>query len=48
MNNSISIVVGGGVVCIIVSIVVCSVWAGETLHDSVTSNIHKLANYLEK
>ncbi|KAA0043811.1 aluminum-activated malate transporter 8-like [Cucumis melo var. makuwa] len=37
----------GGAICIIISIVVCPVWAGETLHNSIISNINKLANYLE-
>lgn len=37
----------GGATCIIVSICVCPVWAGEDLHKLVASNIEKLANYLE-
>ena len=37
----------GGATCIIVSICVCPVWAGEELHKLVASNIEKLANYLE-
>lgn len=42
-----SSVLAGGAICIIICMVVCPVWAGETLHDAVTSNIDKLANYLE-
>lgn len=37
----------GGASCIIVSICVCPVWAGEDLHKLVASNIEKLASYLE-
>ncbi|KFK38536.1 hypothetical protein AALP_AA3G126700 [Arabis alpina] len=37
----------GGTICIIVSIFVCPVWAGEDLHKMIANNINKLANYLE-
>ncbi|KAK9985987.1 hypothetical protein SO802_030938 [Lithocarpus litseifolius] len=37
----------GGAICIIVSICVCPVWAGEDLHKLVASNIEKLASSLE-
>ncbi|EOA32513.1 hypothetical protein CARUB_v10015793mg [Capsella rubella] len=37
----------GGTVCILVSIFVCPVWAGEDLHKMVANNINKLANSLE-
>ncbi|XP_010464902.1 PREDICTED: aluminum-activated malate transporter 8 [Camelina sativa] len=37
----------GGTICILVSIFVCPVWAGEDLHKMIANNINKLANYLE-
>ncbi|KAL5742064.1 hypothetical protein ACOSP7_028796 [Xanthoceras sorbifolium] len=37
----------GGSICIIVSIFVCPVWAGQDLHKLVASNMEKLATYLE-
>ncbi|GLT37931.1 hypothetical protein SLA2020_122120 [Shorea laevis] len=37
----------GGATCIIISICIFPVWAGEDLHNSVASNLEKLANYLE-
>ncbi|CAK9322979.1 unnamed protein product [Citrullus colocynthis] len=46
-HQRLATILAGGAICIIISIVVCPVWAGETLHNSVISNINKLANYLE-
>ncbi|VVA97261.1 unnamed protein product [Arabis nemorensis] len=37
----------GGTICILVSIFICPVWAGEDLHKMIANNIDKLANYLE-
>jgi len=37
----------GGTICIIVSIFICPVWAGEDLHKMIANNINKLAKYLE-
>ncbi|KAJ4893390.1 Aluminum-activated malate transporter 8 [Raphanus sativus] len=37
----------GGTICILVSIFVFPVWAGEDLHKMVANNIFKLANSLE-
>ena len=37
----------GGTICILVSIFVFPVWAGEDLHKMVANNIIKLANSLE-
>lgn len=42
----ITILIGGGT-CIILSIFLCPVWAGEDLHNLIASNLDKLANYLE-
>jgi hypothetical protein len=42
-----STILVGGATCIIVSIFVCPVWAGEDLHELIASNLEKLANYLE-
>ncbi|ESQ48876.1 hypothetical protein EUTSA_v10022400mg [Eutrema salsugineum] len=43
----ISTILIGGTICILVSIFVCPVWAGEDLHKMIANNINKLANYLE-
>ncbi|XP_028777501.1 aluminum-activated malate transporter 8-like [Neltuma alba] len=42
-----STIIIGGATCMIISLFVCPVWAGEDLHKLVASNIEKLANYLE-
>ncbi|XP_061358574.1 aluminum-activated malate transporter 8-like [Gastrolobium bilobum] len=42
-----STVLIGTATCMVISILVCPVWAGEDLHKLVASNIEKLANYLE-
>ncbi|CAH9071583.1 unnamed protein product [Cuscuta epithymum] len=42
-----STVVIGGSICIIISLVICPVWAGEDLQNLVAGNIDKLANSLE-
>ena len=46
-HQRLSTILVGGAICIMISILVCPVWAGETLHNSVTSNVNKLADYLE-
>ncbi|KAK1560203.1 hypothetical protein Q3G72_023576 [Acer saccharum] len=38
----------GVAICVILSIFVCPVWAGQDLHQLVASNIEKLAGYLEE
>ncbi|KAA8518456.1 hypothetical protein F0562_015930 [Nyssa sinensis] len=40
-------IIVGGAICIIISIVICPVWAGEELHILVAANIEKLASFLE-
>ncbi|CAH9079901.1 unnamed protein product [Cuscuta europaea] len=42
-----STVVIGGSICIIISLVICPVWAGEDLQNIVAANIDKIANSLE-
>ncbi|CAN0847535.1 Aluminum-activated malate transporter 8 [Linum grandiflorum] len=37
----------GGATCMVVSICICPVWAGQDLHNLVSSNIEKLGCYLE-
>ncbi|KAL3610938.1 hypothetical protein D5086_001958 [Populus alba] len=37
----------GGSACVIISTVVCPVWAGEDLHNLIALNIEKLGNSLE-
>ncbi|KAJ6968346.1 hypothetical protein D5086_029196 [Populus alba] len=46
-RQRLSTIIVGGATCIVVSICICPVWAGETLHNSVAANIEKLASYLE-
>ncbi|KAL8466717.1 hypothetical protein ACS0TY_035683 [Phlomoides rotata] len=40
-------IVIGGVTCIVVSISICPVWAGQDLHNLVAQNIEKLAAFLD-
>lgn len=37
----------GGATCVIVSIFVYPVWAGEDLHNLIALNIEKLGNFLD-
>ncbi|KAF9665348.1 hypothetical protein SADUNF_Sadunf16G0113400 [Salix dunnii] len=37
----------GGSICVIISTVVCPVWAGEDLHNLIALNIEKLGDFLE-
>lgn len=37
----------GGATCIVVSLFVCPVWAGEDFHKLIVSNLEKLGSYLE-
>lgn len=46
-HKRLSTVVIGGSACLIISIIVCPVWAGEDLHLLIASNMEKLANFLE-
>ncbi|XP_022766051.1 aluminum-activated malate transporter 8-like [Durio zibethinus] len=42
-----STIIMGGATCMLISIFICPVWAGEDLHKAVASNLEKLASYLE-
>lgn len=46
-HQRLSTILIGGATCIIISLCVFPVWAGEDLHKLITSNLDKLANYLE-
>ncbi|KAJ0480675.1 putative aluminum-activated malate transporter [Helianthus annuus] len=40
-------IVLAGAMCVIISIFVCPVWAGEELHKLIVNNLEKLASFLE-
>ncbi|XP_071728952.1 aluminum-activated malate transporter 8 [Rutidosis leptorrhynchoides] len=42
-----STIIFGGATCIIISMCVCPVWAGEDLHKLIVTNLEKLAIFLE-
>ncbi|XVE75863.1 hypothetical protein DITRI_Ditri12bG0125700 [Diplodiscus trichospermus] len=46
-HQRLSTIIMGGATCMLISIFVCPVWAGEDLHKAVASNLEKLATYLE-
>lgn len=46
-HQRISTIIMGGATCMLISIFISPVWAGEDLHKSVASNLEKLATYLE-
>ncbi|KAL7096481.1 hypothetical protein ACP275_10G082300 [Erythranthe tilingii] len=46
-HQRLSTILMGGAMCIIISIFVCPVWAGQDLHNLVAANIEKLATFLE-
>ncbi|GFZ09228.1 aluminum activated malate transporter family protein [Actinidia rufa] len=46
-HQRLSTILLGGAICIIISIFVCPVWAGQDLHNLVASNLEKLASFLE-
>ncbi|KZV17391.1 aluminum-activated malate transporter 2-like [Dorcoceras hygrometricum] len=47
VQKRLSTVLIGAATCVVVSILVCPVWAGEDLHVLVAQNINKLGNFLE-
>ncbi|XP_021771229.1 aluminum-activated malate transporter 8-like [Chenopodium quinoa] len=42
-----STIIVGGATCMIVSIFICPVWAGEDLHNLIAGNLEKLAKFME-
>ncbi|XAR69829.1 hypothetical protein NMG60_11001554 [Bertholletia excelsa] len=46
-HQRLSTVVAGAAICIMLSVLVFPVWAGEALHNLVASNIEKLGNFME-
>ncbi|KAL0344838.1 UNVERIFIED_CONTAM: Aluminum-activated malate transporter 8 [Sesamum radiatum] len=46
-HHRLSTILIGGATCVMISISVCPVWAGQDLHDAVVGNIEKLAAFLE-
>lgn len=46
-HQRLSTIIIGAAACMLISIFVCPVWAGQDLHNMVASNIEKLANYLQ-
>ncbi|KAK8502203.1 hypothetical protein V6N13_122636 [Hibiscus sabdariffa] len=46
-HQRLSTIILGGATCMLISIFICPVWAGEELHKAVASNLEKLAIYLE-
>ncbi|KAL9332153.1 hypothetical protein ACSQ67_001763 [Phaseolus vulgaris] len=46
-HQRLSTILIGATACMVISIFICPVWAGEDLHKLVASNVEKLANYLE-
>ncbi|KAL1201878.1 Aluminum-activated malate transporter 1 [Cardamine amara subsp. amara] len=47
-ESRLSTVVIGGVSCILISIFVCPVWAGQDLHSLLASNFDTLAHFLQE
>ncbi|KAG5238111.1 hypothetical protein OIU76_014622 [Salix suchowensis] len=43
----VSTIMIGGCACVVISIVICPVWAGEDLHNLIALDIEKLGNFLE-
>lgn len=46
-HQRLSTILIGAAACMVISIFICPVWAGEDFHKLVASNIEKLANYLQ-
>ncbi|KAK6152261.1 hypothetical protein DH2020_014896 [Rehmannia glutinosa] len=46
-HQRLSTILIGGATCMVISIFVCPVWAGQDLHNLVAGNIEKLASFLE-
>lgn len=46
-HQRLSTIIIGGATCVIISLFLCPVWAGEDLHKLISLNIEKLATFLE-
>ncbi|KAG2674327.1 hypothetical protein I3843_13G113600 [Carya illinoinensis] len=46
-HKRLSTIIIGGLACVIITIFVCPVWAGEDLHNLIAVNVERLANFLE-
>lgn len=46
-NQRLFTIIIGGATCMVVSLFLCPVWAGEDLHKLIALNMEKLANFLE-
>ncbi|KAK2995625.1 hypothetical protein RJ640_015462 [Escallonia rubra] len=46
-HQRLSTIIIGGATCMIISIFLCPVWAGEELHNLIALNLEKLATFLE-
>lgn len=46
-HQRLSTILIGAATCMIVSLIVCPVWAGEDLHKLIYTHLEKLANFLE-
>ena len=46
-HKRLSTIIIGASACVIISILICPVWAGEDLHNLIALNMEKLANFLQ-
>ena len=46
-HKRLSTVIMGGVSCVLISIFVCPVWAGQDLHSLIASNLDTLSHFLQ-
>ncbi|KAK9170302.1 hypothetical protein Syun_002442 [Stephania yunnanensis] len=46
-RQRLSTILMGGCICLIISIFICPVWAGQDLHNLIALNMEKLADFLE-
>lgn len=46
-NQRLFTIIIGGATCMVVSLFLCPVWAGEDLHKLIALNMEKLASFLE-
>ncbi|XP_065856889.1 aluminum-activated malate transporter 8 [Euphorbia lathyris] len=46
-HQRLSTIIVGGSICIVISLCIFPVWAGEDLHNLISNNIEKIGNYLE-